>query len=108
MTDYGKPIGWWCPACKRQHRPWGSGANCPALIPVYAPIPEGQRPEADEPDDETVTIEAHVPKMHPTYRLVRMGARSASSWVGEPWTLVLAVFFVADRKCAAASYRWLP
>jgi len=60
MTDYGKPIGWWCSACRREvperRRPTVTSDSCPAPIPMFERIPEGERPETDEPDDETVTM----------------------------------------------------
>lgn len=66
MRDYGKPVGWWCPGCKqevlrlRAHPSPLVAQFCHTscvpedCLPIYAEIPEGMRPEAEEPDDDTV------------------------------------------------------
>jgi len=53
MTDYGKPFWWWC---AKSGRGVGEVPCCVRCIPVFERIPEGERPEAAEPDDETVCI----------------------------------------------------
>jgi hypothetical protein len=56
MRDYDKPVGWWCNADGKRVDDLvvAGGLTCPRCIPVYAVIPEGQRPEAEEPDADTV------------------------------------------------------
>lgn len=58
--DYSRPVGWWCLHCDEHFpcervRMWLPMA-C-KLIPVYLPIPEGQRPLVE---DEVTTGEAEV------------------------------------------------
>lgn len=78
MTDYSKPIGWWCPHCgyltrgdERQDAmaallrgtlkgpviAWMHTSGCTRgdhadTVPVFAEIPEGERPQTtwDEPE----------------------------------------------------------
>lgn len=57
QIDYSRPVGWWCARSRRVYADLVHHLdNCPArvaeigtfrpLIPVYLPIPEGQRPPA--------------------------------------------------------------
>ena len=60
--DYSRPVGWWCPVCRLRetnqkheaHKVWWCLSGD---IPVYLPIPEGQRPLVE---DEVATGEAEV------------------------------------------------
>ncbi len=50
-ADYGKPIGWWCPACNEQKSgvyPRGCFGDQPCLtcVPVFPEIPRVARPRA--------------------------------------------------------------
>lgn len=64
MIDYSKPIGWWCPECIVTPVLRGDGdvcalthqAHCKVAeaVPVFDVIPEGDRPEAEEPDEGDV------------------------------------------------------
>ena len=48
MTDYSKPIGWWCDRCDPPHAVGACKDDCMGhLIPVYAVIPEGERPKGE-------------------------------------------------------------
>ena len=59
--DYSRPVGWWCPVC---HMQWPQYPNTlirqhqHAVIPVFEPIPEGQRPPAasEVEEAEVVTV----------------------------------------------------
>lgn len=56
QIDYSRPVGWWCLeiADYRIHPDTGPCKRC---IPVFLPIPEGQRPLVE---DEVTTGEAEV------------------------------------------------
>lgn len=75
--DYSRPVGWWCPVCGASGKQTGStlldellvhgiircctsGAAdemCFAIvIPVYLPIPEGQRPPAASEVEEAEVV----------------------------------------------------
>lgn len=74
QRDFSKPVRWWCPRCGLTKNDWGYSAQlCDGhdgtlhidgakihqwtpCIPVFAEIPEGDRPATHEPDDDTVTI----------------------------------------------------
>lgn len=53
QIDYSRPVGWWCPVCE-------GFRNHAESIPVYLPIPEGQRPpsasEVEEAEVVTLTF----------------------------------------------------
>lgn len=53
--DYSRPVGWWCPVCDAPvlvfHGDW-----CLPPIPVYLPIPEGQRPLVEDEVSEAEVV----------------------------------------------------
>lgn len=57
--DYSRPVGWWCPVC---HMQWPQYPNTlirqhqHAVIPVFEPIPEGQRPPAASEVEEAEVV----------------------------------------------------
>lgn len=55
--DYSRPVGWWCPVDDYEIDP-ANEDPCDRCIPVYLPIPEGQRPlvEDEVEDAEVVTL----------------------------------------------------
>lgn len=60
MSDYGTPIGYYCPVVDKQRLSPGAVEwyceDCTHIIPVYNPIPEGQRPSTHEPrPDDVIT-----------------------------------------------------
>ena len=59
-VDYSRPVGWWCTYCE-EDGPCFRERTCISMgcksIPVYLPIPEGQRPLVE---DEVTTGEAEV------------------------------------------------
>lgn len=61
--DYSRPVGWWCPVCGYAPAGEWSSLSCGLLaypIPVYLPIPEGQRPPAaSEVGEAEVVIAEH-------------------------------------------------
>lgn len=44
--DYSRPVGWWCPVCGSTI--WFGSCHGEPCVPVYLPIPEGQRPLVDD------------------------------------------------------------
>jgi hypothetical protein len=91
--DYGAVVGWWCPVCRIKDAaardatgavmPMGCcGRRC---IPVYEPIPAGQRPEAEEPDEDTVCRYGDSGSGLTTPSCNRWSSR----WDREPYTWLL-------------------
>jgi len=90
MTDHGKPIGWWCNTCQHMFGPTsmhalGAGGN---NIPVFAVIPEGERPSTHEPRKDDVctslNIEWNTPMYHRrTYIPLERGSAVSSHLGGE-------------------------
>jgi hypothetical protein len=68
MVDFDKPLGWWCTGCQQRiarldGRPaplvpqhCNQTMRTEVCIPVFAVIPEGERPETEEPDEGTVCL----------------------------------------------------
>ncbi len=65
--DYSRPAGWWCIACGMEWAPWPdylvrqycrNRLGVCVCIPVYLPIPEGQRPLVEDEVEgaEVVTL----------------------------------------------------
>lgn len=82
--DYSRPVGWWCPVCFGVDRsgeavPWCRyrrlDVRCmTSLIPVYLPIPEGQRPPAaSEVEDAEVVTSYSAPSPSTPWTVVRCG-----------------------------------
>ena len=45
-VDYSRPVGWWCPVCGSAT--WFGSCHGEPCIPVYLPIPKGQRPLVED------------------------------------------------------------
>lgn len=62
--DYSRPVGWWCPVCpllvtgvvNRHLVDRAVAAHPCTMIPVYLPIPEGQRPPAASEVEEAEVV----------------------------------------------------
>lgn len=57
MTNYSAPTHWECPKCGKEQQKtlWRSWCGCVArMVPCYRPIPPGERPEAEEPEEGAV------------------------------------------------------
>lgn len=97
--DYGKPVGWVCLTCGNDHPDNCAAGWCQGIF-VYEPIPPGQRPEAEDPDEDTVcTADGDFGENH----IVAITAdclRSHGAWIGEPepYSLASAVLWVAEGR----------
>lgn len=95
MSDYSKPISFYCSECRRMldTRGWDEpfrhfvtgphGVICNGsvpTIPVYAVIPEGERPEAKEPGKNVVTRASVAERT-----LLGVGAWSDDTQPDERW-----------------------
>ena len=56
IVDYSRPVGWWCPVCGHGHGDWSEPWCGTLAVPVYLPIPEGQRPPAASEVDEAEVV----------------------------------------------------
>lgn len=56
IVDYSRPVGWWCRRTCHDYTLEEGGPPCNACIPVFLPIPEGQRPPAASEVEEAEVV----------------------------------------------------
>ena len=83
-TDYGKQVGCWCPVCRMDTTRTDVRSDCGRAhrwIPVYAVIPPGERPPADEPDEDTVCRVGGAPGAAVGRRWTGLATEPCAAWV---------------------------